>query len=191
MEGSFYNVLKAIRLALESDADLVELCRTRFSKKHRAQLAFWKREEVHSDDMPLLCVTRPEFKAEPESGPMRGKTTWLTHDVMVYGYVYHEDRVAGMRALIEVQEVVERALRKDPTWGGMAKNTWALGGANNQGFGHPVYTFALSLQVQAKRVVPSPAVDEGYLEGIDFGIDQTPPGDGVADVSGKVDFPHN
>jgi len=184
--ATFTVVLEKLKDIFTTDPDITAFFQARYQKVLTARLGFHKRVEISLTMHPFLFITQPSFAPVEKYN----RTATRLYHVNTFWLISQQDRARAVEELIELESLVDAAIRKDPTLGGLVREAWAAEGvANDEGIFHPNYAFVMPLTVLARKELPGPESDEGMLEGVDIKVGPAPVGDGTPYVEGSVEFP--
>lgn len=132
---SFTSVIANLKAVLETDPFLQAYAQSKWSKNIQVLTVFKQRTEVGLDDLPVIMLTRPGVDVEQENNVAYERK----NTVKLYIGFKEEDRMLAQAEIIEIEELIEKALVQNPTISGMVDNIAPGNSANNEGYFHPVY----------------------------------------------------
>jgi len=133
--SSFKAVMENLRIVLENAAQLQAYAQSKWSKNIEVLTIFKPRTEISLDDLPVILITRPIVEVEQENNiAYERKNT-----VKLYIGFKEEDRLLAQAEIIEIEELIEKALVQDPTLAGMVDHISPGNSVNDEGYNHPSY----------------------------------------------------
>jgi hypothetical protein len=144
---TFADVLAGLKAQLESDPVLGEFCRARWNRDRQVRIEFKHRVEIGFDELPLILITQPRVsRREVLAG---GRVAW--HRVRLYAGFQQNDRSQGVIDQLLFEELIDAAVLRDTTFGGLADESHVLDSVNDEGMHQPVYFCVMELDVLFTR----------------------------------------
>lgn len=143
---SFTAALEAVKAALDNDAALQAYVDANFTRSLTVKLAYKNRMELSPADLPVVILTRPSVKKRFQTGVRDA-----THAVVMYVVFQQDDRELGPLQMIRMEELLDDAIIKDVSLGGVVISAIPDDSANDEGKNHPVYCMILSMEIQHRR----------------------------------------
>lgn len=141
--GSFVDVINNLVNTLQSDSTLDTFCREEWGKSLTIKKVFKKREEVGLTEFPLVMITRPQVSVEQENNiAYERKNT-----IRLYVGFHQPNREAALDEIIELEEMIEKALVQDMSVGGTVDMIIPGSSVNDEGYFHPVYFIAKEFEI--------------------------------------------
>ena len=130
-------VLQKLADVIAADPDIEAFCQEKYKRSMATRLSFHKRAELMPAAMPLSMITCPKTEVENLMG-MQAK---LTHHVLIYLMISQEDKDKALIELMELEELVDQALMRNSSLGGLVSDIDpSQGSANDEGWFHPKYS---------------------------------------------------
>ena len=139
----FVDALQALQSQLEDNTLLQAFCQAEWGKGLTVKIVYKDRVAIHTDDLPLILITRPKVSRTISTGAKDGK-----HLVRLYAGFFQADREVGALELISFEEAIEDALDADQTLGGTAGAIDFGDSVNDEGAFHPSYFLTKEITVR-------------------------------------------
>ena len=132
---SFKDVIATLKTILETDSALQAYAQSKWSKNIQVWAMFKHRTEIDLSDLPVILITRPIVEVEQENNvAFERKNT-----VKLYIGFQEEDRNKAQEEIIEIEELIEKALVQNPTLTGLVDHIAPGSSINDEGYFHPGY----------------------------------------------------
>jgi hypothetical protein len=144
--GSFVPKLNALKIRLEGNAALQAYAADTFGKQFMVKRVFKRRVEVHTNDLPLVLMTRPSVSRTISNGVITKE-----HVVRLYIGFTQNDLEKAQDNLIELDELIDTAvMEKTALTGDLPMPVSPQGSDNDEGVYHPTYFLVKDLMVKER-----------------------------------------
>ncbi len=147
--SSFTDVTELIKKALEGSSALETFCAVNLGGDLTVKKEYKKSTDVGLTELPIIMITAPQHDREIFTGGLIGRTS----TVLLYCGFHQKDRSLGQDQFVLFEEEVIKALFADQGMKVEELNIIPGGSANDEGYFHPIYFFAIELTMFIEEVI--------------------------------------